>query len=167
MHTILGIEGANRSQVIKQHDVLMMLYLLRDRYSMAEMRVNWDYYYPRTDHEHGSSLGPAVTALLACLLGNAADGHAHFMHAARTDLHDNRMNTRDGIHAATAGGLWQAIVFGFAGLILGPEGHRFSPLLPAHWSRLAFALQLRGQDLWVEIRPGRPIEVNERANRDD
>lgn len=167
MHSILGIEGANQSQVIKQPDVLMMQYLLRDRYSLEEIRVNWDYYHPRTDHEHGSSLGPATTAVLACLMGDPEEGHVHFMRAARTDLLDNRLNAKDGIHAASAGGLWQAIVFGFAGLTLEPEMYHFSPRLPAHWTRLAFALQLRGQDLWVEIQPGKPVEVKERVRVPD
>ncbi len=164
MQTILGIEGANQSQVIKQPDVLMLQYLLRDRYALEEIRVNWDYYHSRTDHEHGSSLGPTVTAILACLMGDAEEGYDHFMHAARTDLQDNRLNAKDGIHGASAGGLWQAVVFGFAGLTLEPEGYRFSPRLPAHWSRLAFALQLRGQDLWVEIHPGKPVDVRKREN---
>jgi kojibiose phosphorylase len=162
MHTILGIEGANQSQVIKQPDVLMLLILLRDQYSPEEIRVNWNYYHPRTDHEHGSSLGPSITAILACLIGDPEEGYIHFMRAARTDLQDNRLNAREGIHAASAGGLWQDIIFGFAGLVLEPEGYNFSPKLPAHWKRLAFALQLHGQDLWVEIQPDRPVEVKER-----
>jgi kojibiose phosphorylase len=163
MHTILGIEGSNQSQVIKQPDVLMLQYLLRDQYSLEELRVNWDYYHPRTDHEHGSSLGPAITAILACLMGEPEEGYVHFMRAARTDLQDNRLNAKDGIHGASAGGLWQAVIFGFAGLIFKPEGYHFSPRLPAHWDRLAFALQLRGQNLWVEIQPDKPIKIKERV----
>ena len=38
------------------------------------------------------------------------------MLAAQADLYNIRGNASDGIHAASAGGLWQAIVFGFAGL---------------------------------------------------
>lgn len=167
MHTILGIEGANQSQVIKQPDVLMLQYLLRDRYSLEAIRANWDYYHPRTDHEHGSSLGPATTAILACLMGDPEEGYVHFMRAAQTDLQDNRLNTKDGIHGASAGGLWQAIIFGFAGLIFKPEEYHFSPRLPAHWNRLAFALQLRGQDLWVEIQLDKPVEIRERVKMSD
>jgi len=163
MQTILGIEGANQAQVIKQPDVLMLQYLLREQYSQEEMRANWDYYHPRTDHEHGSSLGPAITAILACLMNEPEEGYLHFMRAARTDLQDNRLNAKDGIHGASAGGLWQAVIFGFAGLTLKPEGYHFSPRLPANWNRLAFALQLHGQDLWVEIQPDKPVGVKERV----
>ncbi len=162
MQVMLGIEGANASQVIKQPDVLMLQYLLRDHYTLNEIRANWDYYHPRTDHEHGSSLGPAITATLACLMGDPQEGYSHFMRAARTDLDDSRLNTADGIHAASAGGVWQAIVFGFAGLVLEEEKYHFNPRLPAHWTRLAFALQVRGEKLWVEIKPGQPVAVQER-----
>ncbi len=165
MQTILGIEGANRSQVIKQPDVLMLQYLLRARYSLEEIRVNWDYYHPRTDHEHGSSLGPATTAILACLMGEPEEGYIHFMHAARTDLQDNRLNAKDGIHGASAGALWQAVVFGFAGLTLEAEEYHFSPRLPKHWTRLAFALEIRRQKMWVEIKPGQTVEVKLETKR--
>ncbi len=140
----------------------MLQYLLRDQYSLEEMRSNWNYYHPRTDHEHGSSLGPAVTATLACLMGEAEEGYAHFMRAAKTDLEDNRLNTKDGIHGASAGGIWQAIIFGFAGLNFEPKKYHFSPRLPAHWKKLAFAMQLQGQDLWVEIQPGKDVEIKAR-----
>ena len=36
--------------------------------------------------------------------------------AARADLRNPRGNAGDGIHAASTGGVWQAAVFGFAGL---------------------------------------------------
>ncbi|RME51494.1 MAG: glycoside hydrolase family 65 protein [Caldilineae bacterium] len=162
MQVILGIEGANDSQVLKQPDVLMLQYLLRDRYAPGEIRANWDYYHPRTDHEHGSSLGPAITAAVACLLGDPEEAYRHFQRAARTDLDDTRLNTADGIHAASAGGVWQAIVFGFAGLTLADGVARFQPRLPARWKRLAFALQVRGEKLWVEIEPGQPATVTRR-----
>jgi len=167
MQVILGIEGANDSQVLKQPDVLMLQYLLRDRYPPDEIRVNWNYYHPRTDHEHGSSLGPSITAALACLLGDPEEAYRHFQRAARTDLDDTRLNTADGIHAASAGGVWQAVVFGFAGLTLTEEGVRFRPRLPAHWKRLAFALQIQGEKLWVDIEAGQPAKVRKRGEKQD
>lgn len=149
MQAILGLEGTNRAQVIKQADVLMLLYLLRERYDRETLRVNWDYYAPRTDHTHGSSLGPCIHAILACELDRPEEAYEHFMRAALTDLEDLRGNTADGIHAASAGGLWQAIVFGFGGVRLTGEGPVASPHLPAHWTRLKFRLQHRGQ--WYDF----------------
>ncbi|EKQ69440.1 beta-phosphoglucomutase [Leptolyngbyaceae cyanobacterium JSC-12] len=164
MQAILGIEGANRRQVLKQADVLMLLYLLRrgafaDRISvetpesaLAEalrnrqiLQTNWDYYNPRTDHTYGSSLSPAVHAVLACELGEPNLAYEHFMRSALVDLADVRGNAAEGIHAASAGGVWQAVVFGFGGVHLTANGPVAAPTLPNGWTRLAFNLMWKGQ----------------------
>ncbi len=153
MQAVLGIEEANRRQVLKQPDVLMLLYLLRDRYDQQTLRANWDYYVPRTDHTHGSSLGPAIHAILACELGLGDEAYAHFMRGALVDLHDLRGNTADGIHAAAAGGVWQAVVLGFGGLRLTPAGPVVAPRLPPGWTHLQFGLRWRGQRFTFDLRP--------------
>jgi beta-phosphoglucomutase len=149
MQTILGIEGANQAQVVKQADVLMLLYLLRGRYDRQMLQTNWDYYVPRTDHAYGSSLGPAIHAILACELDRPEEAYEHFMRAALVDLEDVRGNARDGIHAASAGGLWQAVVFGFGGVRLTDDGPVATPRLPPNWTCLRFRLQHRGQ--WYDF----------------
>jgi beta-phosphoglucomutase len=145
MHEILGIEGANEAQVIKQPDVMMLLFLMRDRVTPEQIRVNWDYYDPRTDHTYGSSLGPAITAIMACEMGDPDLAYEHFMRAARADLFDVRGNASDGIHAASAGGLWQAAAMGFGGLKLTSSGWEIEARLPSHWRRLAFTFIYRGE----------------------
>jgi kojibiose phosphorylase len=145
MQAILGIEGANKRQVLKQADVLMLLYLLRDRYDRETLQTNWDYYAPRTDHSYGSSLGPAIHSILASELGMPREAYEHFMRAALVDLEDVRGNTADGIHAASAGGVWQALVFGFGGIRLTEGGPVAAPRLPPGWKRLRFRLCWRGQ----------------------
>ena len=151
MQVLLGIEETNDMQVLKQPDVLMMQFLLRDHFTPTQMQANWDYYNPRTDHEYGSSLGPAMTANIACFMGQPEEAYTHFMRAAKADLYDIRLNAGDGIHAASAGGIWQALVFGFAGFQLTDDGFTFTPRFPKHWTRLAFALTVRGQSYWVEL----------------
>lgn len=150
---LLGIERTNQVQALKQPDVLMLLYLLADRYDLETKRVNWDYYQPRTDHTHGSSLGPAIHAILACELGMAEVAYEHFMRAALVDLEDVRGNAAEGIHGASAGGVWQAVVFGFAGLRLTADGYTLNPRLPASWQRLAFNFWHRGSEVRVDL-PG-------------
>ncbi|RME83805.1 MAG: glycoside hydrolase family 65 protein [Caldilineae bacterium] len=151
MQALLGIEGCQATQVIKQPDVLMLQYLLPEEFTPEQVQANYDFYDPRTDHEHGSSLGPAVSAIMACRVGRPEDAYRHFMRAARADLQDIRHNAADGIHGASAGGLWQAAVFGFGGLEIGPEGWHVEPRLPAHWSRLRFKFLYRGELQEVEI----------------
>lgn len=142
---LLGIEGVQDYQIIKQPDVLMMLYLLRDEFDEQTIAANWNYYTPRTDLTHGSSLGPAIQAALAAQLGDRQAAYEHFMHAARTDLKDVRGNTAHGIHAATAGGLWQAAVFGFAGLRFMGDQPVTNPNLPKAWQSLKFNLRYRSK----------------------
>lgn len=154
MQALLGIEGCAETQILKQPDVLMLQYLLPDRFTPEQVKVNYDYYDPRTDHEHGSSLGPSISAIMACRVGDAEGAYQHFMRAARADLRDVRHNASDGIHAASAGGLWQAAVLGFGGLLLHDDGSwELRPQLPHHWTRLAFKFFARGQQQTVDIRP--------------
>ncbi|MDX2229075.1 MAG: beta-phosphoglucomutase [Leptolyngbyaceae cyanobacterium bins.349] len=171
MQVILGIEGAKQRQVLKQADSLMLLYLLRrgafvdavlaDTPEQAWanalrdrqiLQTNWDYYNPRTDHTYGSSLSPAVHAVLACELGDPQQAYDHFMRSALVDLADVRGNAAEGIHAASAGGVWQAVVFGFAGVHFTANGPVAAPSLPAHWSRLQFRLLWRGQSYEFDLR---------------
>ncbi len=150
---LLGLEGVAQTQVIKQADVLMLQYLLRPDFSDEQVRVNYDCYNPRTDHTFGSSLGPAIQAIMACEVGRPEEAYEHFMRAARADLVDVRGNAADGIHGASAGGTWQAVAFGFGGLQLGEDGWRARPRLPAHWRRLSFRFVHRGQPVAVELTP--------------
>ncbi|HET7087851.1 MAG TPA: glycoside hydrolase family 65 protein [Anaerolineae bacterium] len=151
MQEVFGIEGANEIRAIKQPDVLMLLYLLGDHYSSDVVRVNYDYYTPRTDHTYGSSTGPPIQAIMACEVGKLDEAYDHFIRAARADLRDVRGNAGDGIHAASAAGTWQAVVFGFAGLRVTPDGWTTRPRLPKHWKRLAFKFFHRGKLQEVDI----------------
>jgi kojibiose phosphorylase len=151
LQVIFGIEGANRRQVLKQGDVIMLLCLFRDQFDRKTWQTNWDTYMPKTDHVYGSSLGPSFHAWAACEMGRPEEAYAHFMLAARADLRNPRGNAGDGIHAGSAGGLWQALVFGFAGLRLTEDGRTLSPRLPDHWQRLAFNYRHRGERWRVDI----------------
>jgi kojibiose phosphorylase len=125
-----GIEGCNETQVIKQPDVLMLLNLHRNRFSESQLRVNYDYYTPRTDITFGSSLGPSIQAMMACELGDSQAAYEHFIRAAQADLNDVRGNAGDCVHGASAGGIGQAIVFGFCGLRVEGTGWIIHPCFP-------------------------------------
>lgn len=147
-----GIEGTNETQVLKQPDVLMLMYLLREHFPDEIVRLNYDYYTPRTDHTYGSSLGPAIQAIMACAVGKPDDAYEHFIRALRADLYDVRGNADDGIHAASAAGTWQTIVFGFGGLRVTKDGWSIHPRLPKHWKRLSFKFFYHGTQETVDIR---------------
>jgi len=151
MQEILGIQGANQSQVIKQADVILLLCLLHNEFDQITWQTNWEYYNPRTDHSHGSSLGPAMQSLAACKINQPDLAYEHFMRAARADLYDIRGNAIDGIHAASAGGLWQGVAFGFAGLHFTENKPQINPRLPSKWKRLSFPFIYQGVRYQVEI----------------
>ncbi len=159
---LLGIEGANLVQVIKQPDVLMLAYLLPELFDERSLHANYDYYTARTDHTYGSSLGPSIQAIMACRLGRQEDAYEHFIRAARADLRDVRGNAGDGIHGASAGGVWQAVVFGFGGLRVNEKGWTVQPHLPAHWKRLTYRFKFRGQEQVIDL-PGKGPFSSEEA----
>lgn len=151
IQSLFGIEGANETQVLKQPDVLMLMYLLPEMYDLDTVKANYTYYNARTDHTFGSSLGPSIQAIMACRVGDPG-AYDHFMRAARADLFDVRNNAGDGIHGASAGGLWQAVVFGFAGLERTAQGWKVNPRLPEHWTRLSFKIVDHGNVLTFDVK---------------
>ena len=147
MDVLLGRERIQRSKIIKQPDVVMLIHLLWDRMPAEVRKANFEYYEPRCGH--GSSLSPAIHALVAARLGDTALAERYFQQAAEIDLADNRGNSTGGIHAAALGGLWQAAVFGFAGLRLTENGPEHHPQLPANWRNLSMRFSWRGR--WREL----------------
>jgi kojibiose phosphorylase len=155
MDVLLGRQRIQGSKIIKQPDVLMLIHLLWDRFPPEVREANFRYYEPRCGH--GSSLSPAIHALLAARLGYVALAERYFRQASEIDLADNMGNAASGVHMAALGGLWQAAVFGFAGLNLPdeagaePEHH---PNLPPQWRRLSMRFKWRGRDHELRVLPG-------------
>jgi len=147
MDVLLGRERIKRSKIIKQADVVMLVHLLWERLPPEVRKANFEYYEPRCGH--GSSLSPAIHALVAARLGDAARAERHFRQASEIDLSDNMGNAAGGVHVGALGGLWQAAVFGFAGLCFTDEGAEHRPNLPPSWRSLSMRFQWRGR--WHEV----------------
>ena len=94
------------------------------------LEKNWDYYAPRTDITYGSSLGPAIHGLVAASLGDTGEAYENFRLAALVDLENTRGNAAEGIHAASCGSIWQAVIFGVAGIQFTKNGPVAKPNLP-------------------------------------
>jgi len=146
------MEKVQGYQIVKQADVLMLLTLMRNYFDRETLQANWDYYFPITDHDYGSSLTPAFHVILACKLRLTEIPYDLFLIGAEVDLEDLRGNANEGIHAACAGAVWQAVIFGFAGLTLTEEGYTTAPTWPDGWTRLAFTFQHKGQIQRVDLR---------------
>jgi len=152
MQEILGIEETNKTQVLKQADVVTMLFLFRKEFAKDVIEANYEYYNQRTDHEYGSSLGPSMQSLVASMIGRKGEAYEHFLRSAKADLYDIRGNVKDGIHAASLCGIWQAVVFGFAGLRFEDGILSTSPNLPELWEYLAFHIDYKGKTHFIELK---------------
>ena len=142
---LLGREVTHASKVVKQADVVMLCHVLSSEISLEVTRANYEYYEPFT--VHGSSLSPAVHAAVAARLGLAEQAMWQFRLACAVDLADNMGNAARGLHMATMGGIWQAVVQGFAGVRRYGEALSIDPHVPKEWSQLAFPLRFRGSSL--------------------
>ena len=156
--TCLGPERIRRSKAIKQADVVALSVLLWEKWPFAVHEANFRYYEPRTGH--GSSLSPALHALVATRLNDRTLAQAYFRQAAEIDLANNMGNAAGGVHMGALGALWQAAVFGVAGLRVRENGIVLDPHLLPGWSEMAFPLKWRGRLLRVRLQADpRRIEV--------
>ncbi|MBW1688361.1 MAG: glycoside hydrolase family 65 protein, partial [Deltaproteobacteria bacterium] len=145
----LSLSRIGMTQFVKQADAVMLLYLLPERFDPETKRKSFLYYEPRTLHK--SSLSPAIHAAVAAELGKEELAYRSFRTALYTDLTDTYGNTKDGVHAATMGGAWQAAVCGFAGVRAQRGMLTINPHLPPAWKRLSFSIQWRQLPLEVSI----------------
>jgi len=152
---VLGRERTQRSQVIRQADVVALLGLLPDEFPGAAGPANFGYYEPRCGH--GSSLSSAMHGLVAARLGNTDMALRCFQQTAAIDLADTRVAIEGGLHIAALGGVWMMAVLGFAGLSLHDDAIGINPHLPASWRSLRFSVQWRGRRLRIAIDGGKHI----------
>ena len=140
-----------RHQVIKQTDVVLATYLLDRSFSKEEIRRTFDYYDPLTTGD--STLSACVQSIVATAAGHPDAALSYFLDGASVDLLDSHGNAGDGLHIASCGGTWLALVAGFGGLRDFDGELRFDPQLPAGWDRLRFRVEIRGQRLEVDMTP--------------
>lgn len=136
--------------ILKQADVVMLMFLFPHAYDLQTQRINFDYYEPRTLHR--SSLSPSIHCMMGLRVGDSKRAYDYLRRSAFVDLQNNQGNTREGIHAASAGGTWQCIALGYCGMHIDVDGIlAFRPQLPANWSRITFSLVREGQLHRVEL----------------
>ncbi len=142
-----------RHQVIKQADVVMAMFLLGDEFSLEEKKRNFDYYDPLTTGD--SSLSVCIQGIVAVELGYRDLARQYLQYALRMDLEDIHSNVKDGLHIASMGGVWMAVVYGLAGM-RDHDGHlSFHPRqLVDRAGRLSFPLKVRGSTFRLTLAEG-------------
>lgn len=105
-----------RYQIAKQADVLLSEMLFRSDSEKNRLKKELFYYDSVTTHD--SSLSQSTFSLIASLLKEKEIGYSRFLESSFLDLDNTHKNTGDGLHLANMGGMWMAIVYGFAGFCL-------------------------------------------------
>jgi len=143
------------TRMVKQADVILLFLLSPFKFSFKQKKKNFDFYEKRTWHL--SSLSPSVHSIIASMLGCVGDknykkkAYDYFIKSAFLDLQNIYGNTNEGIHIGNAGGLWQAIIFGFAGIKILNNILVVDPSLPLKWKKISFRIRYRGRKIKFEI----------------
>jgi alpha,alpha-trehalose phosphorylase len=138
-----------RQQVIKQADIVLAMFLLGDEFSQDQKRRNYEYYDPLTTGD--SSLSACVQSIIAAETGNEQQALEYFSYALFIDLSSIAGQASDGVHIASAAGVWSALVFGFGG-VRDHEGQlSFDPRLPRGWTSLGFSVRFHGRQIRVDL----------------
>jgi alpha,alpha-trehalose phosphorylase len=161
-----------RFQVLKQADVVLATFLQGDCFTPEQKRADFDYYDPITTGD--STLSAVVQSIMAAEVGYHELALRYFGCALMVDLADTHQNTADGVHVASAAGVWGALVHGFAGMRDHGGQISFDPRLPEGWAALTFRITVRGARLRATVHPealdlvletGETVEVSVRGER--
>jgi alpha,alpha-trehalose phosphorylase len=136
-----------RFQVIKQADIVLAMFLLGNEFSMEQKKRNFDYYDALTTGD--SSLSACIQSIVAAEVGYDEPAIKYLRYAVLMDLADVGGNVRDGVHIASIGGTWMAMVYGLAGMRDYDGKLSFDPTRLIE--KLSFPLMFRGQRLEVLI----------------
>lgn len=144
-----NMEQINEIQVSKQADALVLFFLLENEFSLDVKKATWKYYEKRTIHD--SSLSLSTHSVLASDMGEKKLAYDLFQKASMIDLGPFMGSSNAGVHAASFGGVWQCVVYGFGGVRMLDGNLRINPALPENWEKLSYTLMWKGQKLAVDI----------------
>jgi len=139
----------NEMQILKQADVVMLLYLMPNLFPAEIVKKNLQYYEEHTIHD--SSLSKAIHAIVAARCGKHDNAYQFFQEACLIDLGSNPKSSDEGIHAASLGANWLTAIFGFANITMEQNQLSISPKLPKNWSELTFTFEWQGSTLVFTI----------------
>lgn len=136
-------------QVLKQADVVMLLNLFPHMFSKKVVKDNVTFYESRTVHD--SSLSYCAHAQACASIGETDMAWDFFKKSIEIDINDNPHDSTDGVHSASLGGVWNCIIFGFAGVSHDKNLLEISPKLPKEWTEIQFYLNVQGIYIKVNI----------------
>jgi alpha,alpha-trehalose phosphorylase len=138
------------SQVVKQADLVMALYMCGECFSDEQRARDFEYYESITVRD--SSLSACAQAIMAAEVGHTELAYDYLGETAFIDLRDLASNTHDGVHLASLAGTWLVAVAGFGGMRDHGETLQFAPRLPAQIARMSFRMLYRARRLCITVR---------------
>jgi trehalose/maltose hydrolase-like predicted phosphorylase len=153
--SMIPVARLRNSQIVKQADVVLLHHLVPDEVAEHSLGPNLDFYEPRTSH--GSSLSPAVHSLLMARNNQLEEAEAYLRMSANFDLEDRNRTSHCGLHTATMGGVWQALVYGFCGLRPRGDALTLDPHIPEHWKALELTVRFKGTRVRVRAEHKRTL----------
>ncbi|MCW2771343.1 MAG: family 65 glycosyl hydrolase, partial [Aeromicrobium sp.] len=118
-------------------------------FSPEEKRADFEYYDPITTGD--STLSAVVQSIIAAEVGYHDLALRYFLSALFVDLADRHHNTADGVHVASTGGVWSALVSGFGGFRDHGGVFTLDPRLPESWESLTYRITLLGTRVRVTV----------------
>ncbi|RFU63577.1 glycoside hydrolase family 65 protein [Bacillus sp. V59.32b] len=140
-------QEVNEMQILKQADVVMLLYLFPELFPRDMILENLHYYEEHTIHD--SSLSKAIHAIVAARCGENDVAYRFFQEACLIDLGPDPHSSDEGLHAASLGALWLATIFGFANISSENDRLNINPKLPTSWTELTFPFHWQGSSLEI------------------
>jgi alpha,alpha-trehalose phosphorylase len=140
-----------KKQVLKQPDTVLALLLLGEEFSASQKAADYEYYDAITTGD--STLSAAVQSIVGAEVGRGDLALQYFNESLFADIANAHDNTSDGVHLASAGGVWLSLVEGFAGLRIMNGQIAFTPHLPQGWESVSFNLRIHGDLVKVTVLP--------------
>lgn len=154
----IGFDRLQRYQVLKQPAVLMYMALCPEKFSKDEVEAAWNYYEPKTLHDSTLSFG--IHALVAARLGYEEKAVHYLEKSLFLDLKNVMKNTAgEGIHTASLGATWQAMVLGFGGLSIRNGVLNVENRLPPGIEEMRYRVFHKGIPHQITIRKNQKPEI--------
>jgi trehalose/maltose hydrolase-like predicted phosphorylase len=135
--------AAYHGEGIKQADVNLLSYPLKEITDMKQVQKDLEYYETRIPDAGTPAMTQAIFALLYARLGNADKAYHWFKESYEPNLNAPFRviaETKGGTNpyfATGAGGILQAVIMGFGGVEMTPAGlSQVKSVLPKHWKSL-------------------------------
>lgn len=132
-----------KGEGIKQGDVNLLAYPLKEVSDPKEVLKDLEYYETRVPNEGTPAMTHAIFTLLYARLGNADKALKFFKESYEPNLNPPFRviaETKGGTNpyfATGAGGILQSVIMGFGGIDIGAKGiTQLKSVLPKHWKKL-------------------------------